>query len=133
MWNQTCAVGVRVIDEQHGILLDSLNELNTALALGEDCESVKVRLERVAELARLHVTSEERLLELHGFPGLANYRAEREKLLHHLESRPPSCTSQSRHKQSDSVYELASFLRNWFVEHTQAGQEYGPWLQEQGV
>lgn len=133
-WNTQKAAGIRVIDEQHGILLDGLNELRTALKTGEECERVRVLLNRVAELARLHVASEERLLEQHHFPGLAKYRAEHALLLNQLEARPAHCNSGSRYRQPDSVNELAEFLRSWFVAHVEeAGSAYGPWLLEHGV
>jgi hemerythrin len=134
VWNAQKAAGIRVIDEQHGILLDGLNELRVALKLGEECEVVRRLLHRVTELARLHVASEERLLEQHHFPGLAEYKAERQLLLDQLEARPATCNSGNRYRQADSVYELAEFLRTWFVGHMEAaGAAYGPWLQEHGV
>ena len=134
VWRAQKAVGIRVIDEQHGILLDGLNELRIALKQGEECERVRVLLHRVAQMARMHVASEERLLEHHHFPGLTEYRAEHQSLLNQLEARPATCNSANRYRQSDSVYELAEFLRTWFVAHTEeAGTVYGPWLQANGV
>jgi hemerythrin len=134
VWNPKKTAGIRVMDEQHAILLDGLNELRTALKQGEECEVVRGLLHRVAQLARLHVASEERLLEQHHFPGLPAYRAERQLLLEQLEARPALCNSGNRFRQSDSVHELAEFLRSWFVAHTEeAGSAYGPWLQEHGV
>ena len=133
-WNTQKTAGIRVIDEQHGILLDGLNELRTALKVGEECERVRAILNRLTDLARLHVASEERLLEQHRFPGLAEYHAEHELLLRHLEARPTYCNSASRYRQPDSINELADFLRTWFLSHVEeAGSAYGPWLQEHGV
>lgn len=133
-WNHARTVGVQAIDDQHGILLDALNELGTALKLGAECETVRMMLDRITELTRLHVENEERLLERYQYPGLDEYRAEHRHLLDQLAARPAVCNSQSRHKQSDSVYELAEFLREWFMAHTEeAGLVLGPWLQECGV
>ncbi len=132
-WNAGCMVGVEMIDHQHGVLLDALNELRHALKAGADCESVRLLLDRVTELARLHLDSEERLLARYEFPELEAYQVERGKLLQELRMHPVTCDRLCQHKQSDSVYALAEYLRAWFMAHTETVHGYGPWLAEHGV
>ncbi|HEX4321642.1 MAG TPA: bacteriohemerythrin [Acidobacteriaceae bacterium] len=130
MWNSSCAVGVQAIDDQHGILMDALNELRVALLKGMDCRTVRDMLGRVNELMRLHVECEERLLTLHGFPGLDAHRAEHQRLLGRL----AQFDIRFEQRQTAQVYELVEYLRKWFTTHTGvAGQKYGPWLQKCGV
>lgn len=127
IWNHSCTVGVQAIDDQHGVLLDALNELRLALLKGAEGQTVGSLLTRVAKLMRLHVESEDKLLAQHGFPGLAAHRAEHQRLLGRLKQ------YEIRYEQrnADSVYELVEYLRKWFTAHTGAsGREYGPWLQE---
>jgi len=130
MWNHSCTIGVQVMDDQHGILLDALNELRLALLKGAESRTVRTMLTRVSELMRLHVKSEESLLEQHGFPGLAAHRADQQRLLGRL----AQFDIRYEQRQSDSVYELVEYLRKWFTSHTgAAGQTYGPWLHGRGV
>ena len=130
MWNYSCNVGVQAMDDQHGILMDALNELRMALLKGTDCRTVRTMLSRVNELMRMHVESEERLLALHGFPGLAAHRAEHQRLLGRL----AQFDIRFEQRQAAAVYELVEYLRKWFTTHTGiAGQKYGPWLQKCGV
>jgi hemerythrin-like metal-binding protein len=130
MWNSSCTVGVQAMDDQHGILMDALNELRVALLKGTDCRAIREMLTQVNELMRLHVESEERLLALHGFPGLAAHRAEHQKLLGRL----AQFDIRFEQRQTAQVYELVEYLRKWFTTHTGvAGQKYGPWLQKCGV
>ena len=130
MWNHACSVGVRAMDDQHGILLDSLNELRIALLHGVETKSIATMLTRVADLMRMHIDSEERLLALHGFPGLAAHKAESERLLGRL----AQFEARYEQRQSGAAYELVEYLRKWFTSHTGAsGRAYGPWLQQQGV
>ena len=130
MWNQSCSVGVQAMDDQHGILMDALNELRLELLHGGECRTVRSMLRRVTELMRLHVESEERLLALHGFPGLAAHRAEQQRLLGRL----AQFDVRFEQRQTSAVYELVEYLRKWFTTHTGiAGQKYGPWLQKCGV
>jgi hemerythrin len=130
IWNQSCTVGVQAMDDQHGILLDALNELRVELLHGAECRTVRTMLKRVTELMKLHVESEERLLAQHGFPGLAAHRAEQQKLLGRL----AQFNVRFEQRQVGAVYELVEYLRKWFTTHTGiAGQKYGPWLQKCGV
>jgi len=130
MWNNSCAVGVQAMDDQHGILLDALNELRTALLKGTESNVVRAMLARVSELMRLHVESEERLLALYDYPGLAAHKAEHQRLLGRL----AQFDVRFEQRQSGAVYELVEYLRKWFTNHTGiSGQKYGPWLQKCGV
>ena len=130
MWNYASTVGVQALDDQHGILMDALNELRVALLKGNDCRTVREMLSRVNELMRMHVESEERLLALHGFPGLEAHRAEHQRLLGRL----AQFDIRFEQRQTAQVYELVEYLRKWFTTHTGvAGQKYGPWLQKCGV
>jgi hemerythrin len=130
IWNQSCTAGVQAIDDQHGILMDALNELRLELLHGAACGAVRTMLKRVTELMRLHVESEERLLAMHGYPGLAAHRAEQQKLTGRL----AQFNVRFEQRQVGAVYELVEYLRKWFTTHTGiAGQKYGPWLQKCGV
>jgi hemerythrin-like metal-binding protein len=97
---------------------------------GAENRTVRTMLNRVTELMRLHVESEERLLALYEFPGLAAHRAEHQRLLGRL----AQFDVRFEQRQAGSVYELVEYLRKWFTSHTGvAGQKYGPWLQKCGV
>jgi hemerythrin len=130
MWNHSCTIGVQAMDDQHGILLDALNELRLALLQGRERRTLRTMFSRVAELMRLHLESEDRLLAQHGFPGLASHRAEQQRLLSRLEQ----FDIRFEQRQSASAYELVEFLRKWFTVHTAtSGNNYGKWLQSRGV
>jgi hemerythrin len=130
IWNQTSTVGVQALDDQHGILLDALNELRLALLQGSELRAIRSMLSRVAELMRMHVESEDRLLALHGFPGLVAHRAEKQRLLARLEQ----FDIRFEQRQTPAAYELVEYLRKWFTTHTSAeGRKYGQFLQSCGV
>jgi len=119
-------VGVHVVDDEHGILLEALNELRIALLKGTDGRIVRAMLTQVTELMRLHGETEERLLEQHGLPGWAGHRAEYQRLLGRL----AQYEVRFEQRQAPAVYELVEYLRKWFTTHSGiAGQKYGPWMQ----
>ena len=130
IWNQACTVGVQAMDDQHGILLDALNELRMALLQGTESRTVREMLARTVDLMRMHLESEDRLLTLHGFPGVAAHREEKQRLLGRLEQF--NIRFEQRH--TPAAYELVEFLRKWFTTHTSNDKRsYGQYLQSRGV
>ena len=68
-WSHSCSVGVQAMDDQHGILMDTMNELHAALMRGCERKQLDGHLNRLAEFSHLHFVCEEQLLERNGFPG----------------------------------------------------------------
>lgn len=67
-WSHECIVGVQAMDDQHGILMDTLNELRSKLLHSADRHTISLQLERLIEFSQMHFQSEEQLLEREGFP-----------------------------------------------------------------
>jgi hemerythrin len=129
-WNHTCVIGVRAMDDQHGILMDTVNELRHALVRGSGREQLSEVLDRLIEFTRMHFWSEEQLMEQCGFPGLAEHRAEHHSLLAQM--------LQSAHRvqygEAVQMRPLLCSLREGFLEHIEIlDSKYGPWLNEHGV
>jgi hemerythrin-like metal-binding protein len=129
-WNHACTVGVRAMDDQHGILMDTMNELRLAVERGRGREEVSELLDRLIEFTRMHFWSEEQLLEQSGFPGLTEHRAEHHSVLAHM--------LQSAHRvqygEGVRMGPLLCSLRDGYLEHIEGlDREYGPWLNEHGV
>lgn len=129
-WNSTCSVGVRAMDDQHGILIDTINELQAELLRGCSRETLSTQLNQLLKFTTMHFQGEEQLMEQLGFPGLAEHRAEHQRLLAQIRE-----SSHRVHRNGDvQVRTLLQFLRDWYLEHFEGpDQEYGPWLNERGV
>ena len=129
-WNHACTVGVRAMDDQHGILMDTMNELRLALVHGSGREPVSALLDRLIEFTRMHFSSEEQLMEQSSFPSLPEHRAEHLRLLgllrkaaHHLQ-----------HVVNLPMRPLLCQLRDGYLDHIEGlDQKYGPWLNQRGV
>jgi hemerythrin-like metal-binding protein len=129
-WNRSCNVGVRAMDDQHGILMDTMNELRLALVHGADREQVGELLDRLIEFTRMHFWSEEKLMEQTGFPGLAEHRTEHQLFLGKIQD----SAHRSQHSENLEMRPLMCFLRDWYGEHFNGlDQEYGPWLNKHGI
>jgi hemerythrin len=129
-WNHACAIGVSAMDHQHGILMDTMNELRLAAMQGAGRESVDELLSRIIELARLHFRSEEQLLEEYAYPGLEEHRADHRQML----SRLLESAQSMQRGDANALQSLLHFLRDWFTKHVlRFDRRYGLWLNERGV
>ncbi len=118
------------MDDQHGILMDAINELRLALVHGSGQEQISKLLDEYIEFTRMHFWSEEQLMEQTGFAGLEAHRVEHHRLLADL--------LQTAHRlQYGEGIELRAFLCNLhrnLLHHVETiDQQYGPWLREHGV
>jgi len=129
-WSHECIVGVQAMDDQHGILMDTLNELRRVLILGTNRREISLQLERLIDLTQMHFQSEEQLLQQQGFPGASEHRTAHQALLARL-------YSALEHVNREEVVQfstLLAFLPAWYIEHVeQLDQPYGIWLNEHGV
>jgi len=129
-WNHATTVGVRAMDDQHGILMDTMNELRLAAVRGSGREQVSEVLDRLIEFTRMHFWSEEQLMEQYGFPGLAEHRGEHQRMLAQI----LQSSHRVQHGEKMQMRPLLGFLRDSYAEHIEGmDQEYGPWLNKQGV
>ena len=129
-WNHACSVGVRAIDDQHGILMDAINDLRLALLRGCSHEKTCELLDQFIEFTRMHFWSEEQLMEQTGFSGLAEHRAVHDQMLAEI----LQAAHRLQYGEALRMRPLLSQLHDGFLEHIeQVDQEYGPWLREQGI
>jgi hemerythrin len=129
-WSHECIVGVQAMDDQHGVLMDTLNELRTMLLRNADRAGLRLQLERLIELTKMHFRSEEQLLQQQGFPGAEEHR----KAHHRLLTRLYSAIEQVNRDENVRLNSLLDFLPSWYIEHVeQLDQPYGAWLNEHGV
>ncbi len=126
-WSHACTVGVRAMDDQHGILMDTLNDLRLAVERGRGREELSELMDRLIEFTRMHFWSEEQLMEQCGYPGLVDHRAEHHCMLAQM------LQSARRIQYGDGVQMglLLCALRDAYIKHIEGSdQEYGPWLNE---
>ena len=129
-WNHACSVEIRAMDDQHGILMDTMNELRLALTHGMTREDVIEVLSRLVQFTRMHFASEEKLLEQFGYPELEKHRGHHARLLGKVEE----SARRVQHAEAPKMRPLLEFLEVWYEEHIEViDRSYGLWLNEHGV
>ena len=129
-WSHACTVGVLAMDDQHGILMDTLNDLRLALVRGSGHDHVSELMERLLDYTRMHIASEEQLMERSGFPGLNEHRAAHRELIKMIHS----ASYHLQHGEGVRLRPLLNGLRNGYLNHIESmDRQYGPWLNARGV
>ena len=129
-WSYASSVGVRAMDDQHGILIDTMNELRLAAVHGLGREQISEILDRLIEFTRMHFWSEEQLMDQYGFPGLAEHRVEHRRIL----AQTLQSAHRVQHGEKMQMHPLLGFLRESYSEHIEGlDLQYGPWMNARGA
>ena|ERR1035438_824133 len=128
-WSNKYSVGVKAIDDQHATFLRMVNELHAAMIRGQAQSVAGPLLRKLANYARDHFSTEEKLMETAKFPGLAQHRAKHQELLARVGEYV------ARYEKGDHTIfvPLLKFLGDWLTNHLQqTDQEYEQWLNDHG-
>jgi len=129
-WNHACSVSIRAMDDQHGILMDAINELRQALIRGCGREKISELLDQLIEFTRMHFSSEEQLMAQTGFPGLEEHRAEHHRMLAEI----LQAAHRLQYGEGLQLRPLLCGMHDGFLEHIESiDRQYSPWLRERGI
>jgi hemerythrin len=130
-WNQSLAVGIDLIDEQHKMLLDRLNNISQAIDRSEGLTKISETLDFMIEYTDFHFSEEEKHMEATSYPELETHR------MLHNEFRIILDDLVSDFRDEGATQILAdsvnNFLYNWLVKHIKGTDtKFGTYLEEKG-
>jgi hemerythrin-like metal-binding protein len=129
-WNNKFSVGVKMLDEQHSGLFETLNELHGAMLKGQAQSLTGPLLRKLVDYTRRHFAAEEAMLVTTQYPGLAAHRVKH----HDLTKQVVEYVTRFEKGEVTLNLQLMNFLRDWLTNHIQkVDKEYAPWLSEHGV
>jgi hemerythrin len=127
-WNEKLSVGVESIDDQHKILVDTLNELYHAVMQGASRNSTEPLLRSLLAYTRNHHIAEEQMMANVNYPELKQHRSLHRELVQALQDYLASIDRGEAAINVDALYRLRDGLINhiqrvdggyraWFAEH----------------
>ena len=126
-WDDSIALGIPIIDEQHKALFDLVNSLNEAVKSGKGSETVGEVIWKLITYVTEHFSEEERLMLSCNFPGLAAHRKEHDQFVSRL--REIQVDFIDGHEMGVSVLD---FMVDWLVCHIKGtDQGYSRFIQQQ--
>lgn len=129
-WDKTYAVGIKIVDDQHAGLFDSLNELHSAMLKGDVNAVISPMLQDLLAYTRTHFSAEELMLAKAKYPDLAEHQAKHRKFAAQI------AEYAERHKRGETALSvhLIDFLRKWLTDHIlREDRAYSSWLAQSGM
>ena len=129
-WNPSFSVGVKLLDEQHKRIVDTINLLISDPGATVRSEVISELLDRLTKYASDHFRTEEQLLEEYAYPDLARQKEEHKAYRIKVVT---LCQATIAHENSVPA-DLLTFISNWWVTHIlKTDMMYRPLLTERGV
>lgn len=129
-WKDSFSVNVKTVDDQHKMLIQTLNELHEAMLTRQAKEVISGILKSLADYTKVHFTYEEELLKRHNYPDLPLQKKEHEAFVGKLGE------FVTKYKEGHLMLslEVMNFLKDWLKNHILGlDQKYSSFLNEKGV
>ncbi len=112
-WSQKYSVNNALMDSQHKKLIGLINELHSAMSLGQGKNILKKILDELIKYTQIHFASEEKLMMQANYEELAEHRHIHKILTQQV------IRLQIKFKEGKTLLtiEVMEFLRNWLINH----------------
>lgn len=114
-WKPEYAVGIKVIDDQHQILVGLINKLHDAIESHFEDTSLESILEELFDYTRYHFTTEETLMAKYGYEAdkLSKHKKQHQLFIAELNSSQADIDNLS----IEDAALIQEFLVNWLKNH----------------
>jgi hemerythrin-like metal-binding protein len=124
------SINVRVIDDQHAVLIEKIERLEQAMAVGDDAAALSQLIRDLDDYARYHLPMEERIMKSCAYPLRDMHALEHEKCLRRLLEVERMVTE----GHPAAAVEMLSRLRAWLDSHLlEWDAKLGKFLNSRGV
>jgi len=129
-WNSENAVNIGSIDAQHQNLFAIGRELYAAMSAGQGKSVLARILDRMVQYTKMHFAHEERLMQMHGYPGFAGHKAQHDELTRQV----ISFQAEFKAGRSTMAVQVLQFLKDWLARHIKGSDfAYAACLQAKKV
>jgi hemerythrin len=130
IWTNEYSVNVSEFDKQHQMLFSYINNLVEAMQNRQSDQILSNLIDDLFNYTQTHFSTEEKLLEQHNFPKLAEHKEKHKEFILEVEK----FKTELNNKKLGISIEIASFLKKWITNHIQVvDKEYAAFLNEKGV
>ncbi len=131
-WSDSLSVGVDLIDEQHKMLIQRLNDVSKAVQVHHGAVEIARTLSFLADYTDFHFSAEEKHMKANDYPGLGDH------LVKHAEYKQTIKNLSDDFEEEGATAGLAdsinTLLVNWLLNHIkETDVQFGTFLREKGV
>ena len=129
-WDSSFSVNVEMIDKQHQMLVQMINDLNNAMLNGNEKETVEKLINKLITYAAMHFAREEHYFDQFGYPEADIHKKQHKD----FEKKVSAFQADLKADRQSLSQDIMQFLSNWLVEHIKGSdKKFGPFLTERGV
>ena len=129
-WDASFSVNVEMIDKQHQMLVQMINDLNNAMLNGNEKETIGKLINKLITYAAMHFAREEHYFDTLGYSEADIHKSQHDD----FEKKVSAFESDFKAGRQSLSQEIIQFLSNWLVEHIKGSdKKYGPFLTARGV
>ncbi|MCK9424662.1 MAG: bacteriohemerythrin [Ignavibacteriaceae bacterium] len=113
VWKDAYDIGIQVIDDQHKMLINIINDLYAANASGSAHLVMESIFKQLADYVHYHFSTEEDMFQQYGYPGAQAHIAE------HDEFRDKIKNLQGENRSGNIILSLKTidYLKDWTINH----------------
>jgi hemerythrin len=112
-WRDEMSVGIKIIDEQHKQLIDTISALNEAIIAKKTDKTLKDTFSRLADYYQLHFSTEEDYMDKFACDGIPEHKAAHSYFIGHIKEMKSQLDADKRQLS----LELVAFLEFWLIGH----------------
>jgi len=129
-WTEDFSVGVRLIDEQHKVLLGLINELHAGMRARRSDDVLVDVVRRLKEYTVKHFAQEEELLDRYGYPEREAHKKIHAKLVQQVLDFETALKS----GQAKVTMDFMRFLKDWLEKHIKGtDKQYRSFFNSKGL
>ena len=129
-WTDDLSVGIRLIDEQHKVLLGLINELHAGMRDRKSDIVLVGVVERLKDYTVKHFGQEEEYFERYGYPETKGHK----ELHHKLVQQVLDFEAGLKSGQAKVTMDIMRFLKDWLVQHIMGtDKRYSEFLRGKGL
>jgi hemerythrin-like metal-binding protein len=129
-WKNAYSVNIGIVDSQHKVLVDLINDLHQAMMARRGKEQMGKVLSELVQYTQGHFKAEEGILRSNQYPDLVNHQAEHNRFTQTI----MDIQGKFQRNEVGLTIELMDFLKDWLIKHIMGvDKKYVPHLSARGV
>lgn len=131
-WTKDLSVGVEVIDDQHKMLIQHLNNLKQSVDQNKGLEKIGTTLGFLIDYTNFHFSEEEGHMNTNDYPGFDGHKVQHEEFKTNLRNLEEDFLEEGA--TQGLAVSIDTLLVNWLIKHIQkVDVEFGEFLKSKGI
>lgn len=131
-WNESLSTGIELVDEQHKMLLEKLNNISEAIENQQGVDVIIRTLDFMMDYTDFHFGTEENHMENNQYPRIEYHKRMHKEFVDSLKNMV------TEFREDGATQRLAEsvniFLFNWLVTHIRGVDgAFGKYIKEKGI